>query len=151
MSENLANDLEVERVKAWHAHRLEGAKAVIQFAVTSIRGLILINGAAVAGILTFLGNLWTKDSAMAKATAQAVGPAMKYFVIGVGLAVLSAMVSYLSQATIFELRQPKPGTDPYIGTGLRVAAILSALGSLGVFSWGAYLAVEALGAPPFLG
>jgi hypothetical protein len=150
MSDNLAHDVAVEDRKAWRAHRLEGAKAVIQFATIAIRGVILINGAAVVGILAFLGNLWTKDSPMAKATAEAVGPATNYFVIGVALGVLTAMLAYLSQVTIIELPQPKPGRDPYIGTVFRAAAILCAIASLGLFAWGAHRGVEALGRHPGL-
>lgn len=151
MAEPTANEIQIEQIKAGHAHRLEGANGTLQFAVIPIRSLILVNGAAVAGILTFLGNLWTKDGPMARATAQGIGPAMKYFVIGVGLGVSTAMLAYLSQAAIFELKQPKPGTDPYVGTCFRAAAILCALASFGVFAWGAALAVKALQASPLVG
>lgn len=143
-------NLEVEQAKAWHAHRLESSKAVIQFALVAIRSLILVNGAAVVAVLTFLGNLWTKDSATARAAAQGIGTAITSFVVGVGLGVFTAMLAYISQAAISELAQTKPGTDPYIGTGFRMAAIVTALGSLVAFAWGAYKAVAVLSAPPLL-
>jgi len=36
----------------------------------AVRSLILVSGGSVIAILTFLGNLWTKDDALARMTAH---------------------------------------------------------------------------------
>lgn len=139
---------------AWLSDRDDGRillRAVIDFANMTIRSLILVNGGAAIGILTFLGNLWNKDSVIAKAGANAIGVGLAGFIGGLTFALITSGVSYLAQAAFSEL--PRQGENPPSkrwGNRLRVVAIFFALLSLISFIFGAVKCMIVFAAPAFL-
>ena len=144
----LANSLahwtetETRNRQAWLAlaeHQRASFRAVIDFASLGIRSLILVNGGAIIGILTFLGNLWTKDDAAAKATAAAVAPALSFFIIGLTLALATSLLAYVAQVGFTEfVREGKP---PLWAVISRIAGLLFAIFSAASMAVGAALCI----------
>lgn len=118
--------------------------AAIDFAVLAIRSLIIVNGGAIIGILTFAGNLWGRSSPAAKATAEAIAPAMLWFVVGLSAALLCAGLSYIAQTLFVELS--KEAGDKW-GSIVRYIAIGAAVVSLGAFICASYLSLGAFSTP----
>jgi hypothetical protein len=123
-------------------------KAIIDFALMTIRSLILVNGGAIIGIVTFTGNLWGHNGPAAKATAQAISPAVGWFVGGLAAALLTSGLAYGAQVAFAEFGKPQPAKK--IGNTCRVAAVALAIGSLVCFVVGAYRCLAAFESPvPF--
>jgi hypothetical protein len=51
-------------------------KVGAEFAMLAIRSLILVSGGALIVILTFIGNLWTKNDVVAQGVAQSMATAL---------------------------------------------------------------------------
>jgi hypothetical protein len=147
-------DLWVERStrerEAWlHGLKteMEVFKAVTEFAGITIRSLILVNGGAIIGILTFLGHLWNRDSPAAKATAQGISPALSWLIAGLTLALLTAGASYISQVLFSEWRDANNQVIPTPGNVARFVAVGCAAISLACFIMGALTCLNAFKAP----
>jgi hypothetical protein len=125
-------------------------RAVIEFSSMTIRSLILVNGGAAIGILTFLGNLWNKDAPIAKASAIAIGPGLAGFIVGLSCALLTSGFAYLTQVAFSELSREGNNPARKWGNRLRVVAIIMALCSLVSFLLGAWKCMAVFIAPPFL-
>lgn len=115
-------------------------RAIIDYSLVTIRSLILINGAAVIGILTFTGNLWVKEASAGRDMATAIGPAMEAFVYGLGFAVLTAALSYVSQVLIAEL--PTRKLSFWIGGCVRIVACVLAILSFCKFVEGGQQSID---------
>jgi hypothetical protein len=141
-----------EREAQMHEMRYELSmfRAVIDFGTMTLRSLILVNGGAIIGVLTFTANLWGRSSPAAKATAQGIAPALTWFVVGLALAVAAAGVSYIAQVLFTELSQGPDGEAPVAGTIGRFVAVGAAVLSLFAFCLGAYQCLEAFKSPVML-
>lgn len=118
--------------------------AIVNFALVTIRSLILVNGGAIVGIVSFAGNLWSHDVGDAPKLVVAIVPALTWFVAGLILALLTAGFSYLSQVLFAEL--PDISGKRY-GNSVRVAALLCAIFSLAAFIGGAYVSLTVFHGP----
>ena len=116
-------------------------RAIIDFALVTVRGLVLVNGGAIVGILSFASSLWSRNDMAAKAMARALGPAITWFVIGLSLALLTAGLSYVAQAAYTELTRPQPAMK--VGNRIRAVAVAFAILSLVAFIVGAYESIAA--------
>lgn len=121
-------------------------RALVDFALITIRSLVLVNGAAIVGIITFTGNMWSKRSPSAEHLAKSIAPAIGYFATGLVLALLTAGFAYIAQVVYVELKRPQPAL--HVGNWIRAAAILFAVLSLVAFIVGAYASVAVFGSPP---
>lgn len=132
---------ECERGTELYKHQLEWdhlhGRAVIDFALAAIRSLILVNGAAVIALLTFMGN----NSGTA-AQVGALGMAMRAFSIGVGLGLGAAGTSYLAQLAVVAWRSAEGG-ETWTTTALRWTAIFFGAGSTAAFIAGAWFGSHA--------
>jgi hypothetical protein len=137
---------------AWISDKEDGRtlmRAVFDFAAITIRSLILINGGATIGILTFLGNLWNKDAAIARLGARAFGYGISGFVVGLCFALLTAGLSYITQALFSEL--PREGINSPAkkwGNRVRILAIIAAVLSLVGFIFGSWKCMSVFIDPP---
>jgi hypothetical protein len=116
-------------------------KVIIDFALLAIRSLIIVNGGAIVGVVSFTGNLWSRDNSAAKAAAQALGPTLGWFIAGLSCALLTAGISYMSQVAFAEMKSQKPAQ--VAGNVLRVIAMLAAIASLVCFVTGARVSLGA--------
>jgi hypothetical protein len=131
-----------------------------EFGIATIRSLILINGGAVVAILATIGNIATKNDAIAKKLATAFGSTLLFFVVGLTLSVLAAGIGY-SNYIFYTLRLPNPHKlQVYIEKGkldwnpdsaieaidryLMYAGILSAASAFLMFILGAFYSVKDL-------
>ncbi|MDE1967506.1 MAG: hypothetical protein KGI92_01250 [Alphaproteobacteria bacterium] len=131
----------LEQWKAARASDLISFRAVIDFANSAIKLLVLVNGGAVIAILTFLGNLVAKQDSDT-AVVGASGFAITYFVVGLAAAVTAAAAAYLSQVCFTELSTEKRKKG--WGNLFRAIGLATALVSLICFSVGAWVASDAL-------
>jgi hypothetical protein len=131
----------MEQWKAARANDLISFRAVIDFANSAIKLLVLVNGGAIIAILTFLGNLVVKRD-FDSAAIGASGFAITYFVVGLAAAVAAAAAAYLSQVCFTELSMEK--SKKSWGNFFRAAGLTAALVSLVCFSVGAGVASDAL-------
>jgi hypothetical protein len=78
------------------AHAQETYKSMLSISVEGMKALLLINGAAIVSLLTFLGN-----AKVGKELAKCVGLPLAAFVSGVVFCVLTFVYSYATQFTLF--------------------------------------------------
>ena len=109
-------------------------EAAVEFAILAIRTLILINGAAVIALLTFVGQVWANDQHNGSAMAHILFWPLLFFLIGVIMAVTTTLLAYITQMLTTEHGR---GTIPAISKRVRIFAILSAVLSLMSFTAGA--------------
>ncbi len=118
-------------------------RAAIDFALSAIRGLLLINGGAVVALLAFLSNVWTDDASGARELAINLKLPLGFFLLGVVASVSTAMLSYLGQRAINESWDHitwKQYSTAHIFVGL---AFIAAIASLIMFGIGSWWAVDA--------
>jgi hypothetical protein len=115
--------------------RVERIKAVIQFALAAIQGVILVNGGAAVAILAFLGNIWQKDNSL-HPMALAITWPLELFLCGVTAGVATAAMGYLAQLTL------AVGSMRF-GNLFRVLAMLCVVVGVGAFFWGSVSAASA--------
>jgi hypothetical protein len=137
---------------------VEGSRAVIEFALLGLRGLTIINGGALIGLVTFLGHYEEYPVA-----AGWLMWAYVFFVIGLCASFAAILCSYLSQTYFswFELanserdaqeiagidsteKRKKASEDHKLGMIARGWAIFSAVASIVMFAAGAFTALIAL-------
>ncbi|SRR6266436_838530 len=123
-------------------------EAAAQFAMLAIRSLILVSGGSVIAILTFLGNLWTKDDALARMTAQHLQRSLVLLVVALGLSVLTAVGGYVSAlAHVYRLTKPR-SIFARMSFVLRGLVIFFGLLATCIFGVGAIMASLALSGRP---
>jgi uncharacterized membrane protein len=72
-------------------------EAAVEFAVLAIRTLVLVNGAAVIALLTFVGQVWANDQHNGSAMAHILFWPLMFFLLGLVLAVVTTLLAYLTQ------------------------------------------------------
>jgi hypothetical protein len=110
-----------------------------------MRGLVLVNGGAIVGIITFTSSLWARGVASATATAGAVVPALASFVAGLTFALLTSGLAFVAQAVFTEMKRPQPAIR--VGNAIRAVAMVLAVASLFAFVGGAYASIAAFRGP----
>jgi len=120
----------------------EHVRIVNEFALTSIRMAMIINGGAIVALLAMIGNAMARqpDTSQGLVLGRLLGPALSGFVAGLVLAVLSGMLSYLT-ILLWQTDgtdKPKPMTQT-----LRIGSIAVGGGSLLAFIVGSVLAIRA--------
>jgi hypothetical protein len=153
---------EMERQAAinriWTEAHLKGAddrsKHVVEIAVVALRSVLLVNGAAIIALLTFLGTgRGSIDPVMMRVAFQDFG-------IGLVLSLLAMSVAYVAQqmfstseyekanavykAVIQNEPERSSGGKYAAGLGFQIAAFCLAAGSLLFFILGSFAALEAL-------
>lgn len=109
-------------------------EAAVEFAVLAIRTLVLVNGAAVIALLTFVGQVWANDQYNGSAMAHILFWPLMFFLAGLVLAVVTTLLAYLTQMLTTE---HGGGSIPPVSKKLRRFAIVSAILSLMAFAAGA--------------
>ena len=136
---------------------LDDAKGRLQFqheyTLAGLRTLVLINGGAIIGLLTYAGN------GSSKASADQFGIAFGGYVVGLAFGVSAYMSAYLSQAEFMQYSTLEGmrmiGVEPTAtgrssasygrrGTMAVRAGLLLSLLSLASFGIGSYYALEAV-------
>ena len=110
--------------------RIENLKGAIRLADSTIRSLILTNGAAGAGLLTFIGD--------SKQTSEHLRWALVSFGGGVFFAVICSLLAYVTQRTVATLETNR------VEMPLACAALLAAVVSAMLFALGLILAAAGL-------
>lgn len=120
-------------------HREETYKGMIALSIEVLRSLILVNGGAAAGLLTFWGSKGAPGELALKLP-------LLTFAVGVALAVMAALLAYITQNTLYvEETQIAEGKSvvrqhlrfQWITLGLAFASVLA-------FMMGCTLAANAL-------
>ena len=146
----LARELEERKIQA--ATELEDRKGQIAirqamlvaastYANGAMRGLLVINGGAIIGLLTFVGNIRKTASPTDAGAATSLIGVVDGFAGGLACSLLALGLSYLAQIIIMEA---KPRVSFWFGGFLRIAAILSAVASLLAFVISAHVATKAV-------
>ena len=98
-SEKLAQERTLAHYHAqnqWNlTEQVESFKAVLAHGQATLKGAMLINGAAAVALLAFIGNIWTKE--VTKLVATSIAGSIGHFSYGVLFAVLGMAGSYFSQ------------------------------------------------------
>ena len=116
------------------ALQIENLKGAISLAIEGLKALILINGGAAIGILTFYGNT-LKDGNNLHIAKCTISTALNTFGFGVGSAIFAFILAYLSQLISATAQSPNTAE-----IGLRYASIALATSSAACFIWGVCLA-----------
>jgi heme/copper-type cytochrome/quinol oxidase subunit 3 len=111
-------------------------QAAVEFAILAIRTLILINGAAVIALLTFVGQVWANDQHNGSAMAKILFWPLLFFLTGLILAVVTCLLAYLTQMITTERGG---GSIPPASKRLRLVAIMTSVLSITSFTAGAVL------------
>lgn len=73
----------------------------VSFALEGLRHLVIINGGALVGLFTFIGNIGGKEPAGVQIDPGAIWGASVAFIAGLALAVAANIAAYLSQDLFF--------------------------------------------------
>jgi hypothetical protein len=109
-------------------------EAAVEFAVLALRTLVLVNGAAVIALLTFVGQVWANDQHNGSAMAHILFWPLMLFLLGLVFAVTATLLAYITQMLTTE---HGAGVIPPISKKVRRFAILFAVLSLAGFAAGA--------------
>jgi hypothetical protein len=111
-------------------------RAAVDFAIIGIKTLVMINGAAVIALLTFVGQVWANDQHNGSAMAKILFWPLLFFLAGLILAVVTTLLAYVTQMITTERGG---GTIPLAAMRLRVFAIIASGLSVAAFTAGAVL------------
>lgn len=113
-----------------------------QFAVQSIKSLLLINGGAAIALLAFIGNFIGKDDINIEAfkfTLAILSKALLSFSAGVCLGTLASFSSYICQLLYLETTlYTKANVTRYIAVGFAFLSLLAFALGIG-YSYGAFV------------
>lgn len=115
-------------------------EAAVEFAVLALRTLVLVNGAAVIALLTFVGQVWANDQRNGSSMAHILFWPLIFFLSGLIMALVAIILAYITQMLTTE---HGAGTIPAISKKVRRFAILAAV--LSVLSFAAGAVSTALG------
>lgn len=156
-----AHNRELSKQLALDAHRAaaERSKYVVEMAQLGLRSLVLVNGGALVGMLTFLGH--NAEMAVRRQLWEGFG----WLIAGLAFALAAIIAAYLAQQTFSRseyheayrliltsygdvdranLEEAKEDRSRDIGGWLQIAAILIAVCSFIGFAVGCYVALDAL-------
>lgn len=119
------------------------SRAAIDFALSAIRGLLLINGGAIVALLAFLSTVWSSNAPGAQELAINLKMPLGFFVAGAGASTFTAMLAYLAQRAINESWYRKTWKRNWTADILVGSAILAAFAALIGFGIGSWWAVDA--------
>ena len=108
-------------------------EAVVEFAVLALRTLVLVNGAAVIALLTFVGKVWANDQRNGSGMAHILFWPLIFFLSGLIMALVATILAYITQMITTE---HGGGTIPAISKKVRRFAILAAVLSVVCFATG---------------
>lgn len=147
-------DADEHKLRTWEAHMSRTAaifaahiSVVSDFAALAIKSIILINGAAAAGVLAFIGSMW--GTAKIEAVLSPALNSIEAFAWGAFAAVASAGLSYFSQfsyaaAEIYDISEVRKKFLNRIAVTCHVIAITAAIVGMIGFICGAYSGIGAL-------
>jgi hypothetical protein len=116
-------------------------KATADFALETMRSLVLVNGGAAVGMLTFVGNVWARNPGLSRVVLTHLADAMASYGGGLALAVLACAFSYLAQWCATDLSREGGSNSPaqrwfrLWQRATMIVAILSWLAFLGGLSF----------------
>jgi hypothetical protein len=87
----------MNRVDRQHERDLENIKAASSLGSDALKGLLLVNGGAAAGVLTFFGNVLTKTSPPPPIQVDLIRTGLLWFAAGVVLALVASGLGWLGQ------------------------------------------------------
>lgn len=111
-------------------------RAAVDFAIIGIKTLVMVNGAAVIALLTFVGQVWANDQHNGSAMAKILFWPLLFFLAGLILAVVTTLLAYVTQMITTERGG---GVIPPAAMRLRVFAIIASGLSVAAFTAGAVL------------
>lgn len=109
-------------------------QAAVDFAIIGIKTLVMVNGAAVIALLTFVGQVWANDQHNGSVMAKILFWPLLFFLTGLILAVITTLLGYVTQMITTERGG---GTIPPAAMRLRVIAIAASIFSVVAFAAGA--------------
>ena len=146
---NFENNIKVAQIQAEAS--LEMFKSVIEAGLTALKSAIIINGAAAAALLAFIGGII--NTVENRVLISDIGQALLIFTTGVGLAGIATGLRYIAQwlfhdsfdkkitrktVEIKECRLEK------IANCLRILLVLIGIASFVMFFWGGWKSYTAL-------
>lgn len=137
--------LNLERYRAEVENERAMQRAAVDFALLTLRTLILLNGGAAIGSMTYLGNIWAKAAPQAAAGAALAAPGMFAFIGGLVAGALAAGAAYIAQILFVEMDHSTGRGSPASTWGglTRWGAVVLAALSVGAFCYGAWIMVGA--------
>ena len=109
-------------------------EAAVEFAITAIKTLVMVNGAAVIALLTFVGQVWANDQSNGSAMARVLFWPLLFFLTGLIMAVLTCLLAYITQMITTEHGR---GVIPPLSKKIRLFAIATSVLSIMAFTAGA--------------
>ena len=117
---------DLELFKGYYELQRINTKGTLDFALVAIRALILVNGAAVLALLTFLGN----KTEASPASGSMLVCALWFFLGGVGFGLAITILAYLSQLSHTHDPASDGHRESVKGKWLRIAGIFLCVCSL---------------------
>jgi hypothetical protein len=137
--------LNLEAYRADAGTKMVLQRAAIDFALLTLRTLILLNGGAAIGSMTYLGNICAKAAPQAAISASLAAPGMIAFIVGLVTGTLSAGAAYIAQILFVELLPTAGGYKmaAKCGNWARIVAVILAGASVSAFCYGAWVMLGA--------
>src|SRR5262249_14951345 len=115
-----------------------------ELAKLTFNALILLNGGALIGILTFLGSLWRNNqNDAAEQIARGIASSIGFFIAGLLLTVLACMCAYTLQRLYLEQDSFAKTVETSMIKILHVVGSIFVFFSVGFFGYGAWIGINA--------
>jgi hypothetical protein len=129
----------IEMHKHINEYKRINVRGVIDFALSALRSIIIVNGAAVIALLTFIGNKKPDNSIVSSAFSYPI----RAFAVGVGLGLVATGLAYLSQLRLTYTKPSNKRGEATSALILRLLAIITAILGVVAFFCGTWKASAA--------
>jgi ABC-type antimicrobial peptide transport system permease subunit len=116
--------------------KLQG-DAQIAFAQDALRGIVILNGGAVLALLTFVGQIISKNENYGNLVIFSLKKAFIFFIAGVVCGITAQGCAYLSQQAFVEERQN-------FGRSLRHICIAASISGIFLFAYGSFATISGM-------
>lgn len=130
-----AHERNIARYQAQRQYDIEILKSVLTYAQTALKSIMIINGGAAAGLLAFIGKIWTNTS-ITQSAVNALTSSITLYAFGLLIGAVGTGSAYLTQSA-HDARWNKTAI------GLRILTVILVIASYGLFGVATYKAYMA--------
>ena len=137
----------LEHLKHSNDLQVRSFEATINFAISAIKYLIIINGGAAIACVTLIGNAIRNSTESNANLVVELSQPIFYFLLGISFAVFAGMIAYLAQDFFTQVNYPVEEfeeqskyneTNGRIANRLQILGIACALASIALFVIGVF-------------
>jgi hypothetical protein len=149
MGLSLDEEKQLENLKGYWTIVTNLQKVGYDIPIAIIKMLVLISGGAMVGILTFVGNLWTRNDTLAREVGKDIGNGMFWFGVALGLSLFSGFMGWMAYWVLGHVLaqnffKGKKSKFRYVMYPMVFVLMLLTAAAVSAFLYGMYVSVAGL-------